>query len=172
MRSQSFQGMGRLPGLPVFLMMAMVSVVSLAACGGDGGSSSTATATQTGSTPEVTQPGGNDGPTEPLSQSERLFLTAGQFEAKRLALRSGDSLTISYEAQSVIVGAGDVSNLAPAGVVMTVLDPLEMKVYGGEQKKTDEVTLTLELDGEYQIIFQNMFPLQAQDVKVTYSVNQ
>ena len=151
------------------LLLAVVPVIFLAACGGDGGTNPTATP---GSSPQATQPSGNGEPTGPYSETKTLFLTAGNFDSIKVALRTGDSLKIQYEAQSVIVGAGDVGNLAPAGAVMAVNDPLENPVYRGEQKKTDDIELTAEMDGEYQVIFQNLFPLQAQSVTVSYSVNQ
>jgi hypothetical protein len=163
MNSRFFQDRGRLTRLASVLLIGAVSFALMSACGGEGeeGAGSTTTPTQVAvSTPQ------------PSSGSATLFLTAGNFDTISVALSPGDTLRIEYKAESVIVGAGDVSNLAQAGAVMAVNDPSEIQIYLGEQKTEDEVELTAETEGEHQIIFQNPFPLQAQQVTVTYSINE
>jgi hypothetical protein len=163
MNSQDFDGVRRLLSLASFALLAGAAVL-IAGCGGEsngGNAGPTATPTQQAeSTPQ------------PSSGNVALFLTAGNFDTISVALNPGDTLRIEYKAESVIVGAGNVSNLAQAGAVMAVNDPSENQIYLGEQKTEDEVELTAETEGEHRIIFQNPFPLQAQQVTVTYSINE
>ncbi|MBM3925108.1 MAG: emp24/gp25L/p24 family protein [SAR202 cluster bacterium] len=146
------------------LLMAAMSVGLAAGCGGGSengnGGPTRAPTQQAESTPQ------------PSSGSATLFLTANNFDTIKVSLKAGDKLKVKYVAQSVIVGAGDVSNLAQAGAIMAINDPSENSVYRGEQEKTDEIELTADANGEHEIIFQNPFPLQAQSVTVTYSINQ
>jgi hypothetical protein len=165
MNGQSLRGKGRVLSLVGVLILAMVSTNLAAACGGgsDGGNGAGSTSTPTQQAASTQQPS---------SGNASLFLTAGNFDTVSVSLKAGDVLKVTYEAQSVIVGGGNVTNLAESGAVMAINDPVEDTVYRGDQKRADEVTLTAELDGMYEVIFQNPFPLQAQQVTVTYSINE
>jgi hypothetical protein len=165
-------------------MLALVSAILLAipliaACGGgdDGGNGNpTRTATSPGSNNgggETPDPNGG-GQTEPYSETVEVFIPPSQFQTRPVNLAEGDELKLTVKTRSSVVGAGDTGgqNRGRIGVVMAVNNPLDEQLLLTEQIIDHEDQITADIAGQYEVIFQNPFPLEAMIVNLTYSVNQ
>ena len=158
------------------LAAILLAIPLIAACGGDDGGNGNPTPTSTipASNGGDQTPTGNNGQTEPYSDTANVFTPPLQFGEVKINLKGGDVLKFSFVSRTTVVGAGDTqahNRGTGAGVVMAINDPFDDQLLLTEQTNTFEGELTAELDGEYNFIFQNPSILEGNIVDLTYSVN-
>ncbi len=154
------------------LGLAILTALGLGACGS---TSETPTPTATAVQDLRTEPGSNNAngsvPTS-SSGSEKLFLSADQFDEVSISLKAGDVLKLSYTSEvSISPGLGGTSQ-QERGVILAVLDPLGDQLLRAEEMAMNTVALVAEFDGEHKIVFINPNQLEGLIVNLEYSINQ
>ena len=153
------------------LGLAILMALGLGACGG---TSDTPTPTAMATQDLRTEPGSNNAngsvPTS-TSGSEKLFLSADQFDEVPINLKAGDVLKISYNSEvSISPGLGGTGH-QERGVLLVVLDPFGGQLLIVEEMAMNTVDVTVEIDGEHEIVFINPNQLEGLNVNLEYSIN-
>jgi len=152
------------------LGLAILAALGLGACSG---SSNAPTPTATPTQDLRTEPGSNANGSVPTSSSgsEKLFLSADQFEEVPISLKAGDVLVIFYTSEVTISpGLGGTSQ-QERGVILAVLDPFGDQLLTVEEAVMNTVDVAAEFDGEHEIVFINPNQLEGLIVNLEYSIN-
>ena len=180
----------------VHIAVLVLSILVVAACGDENDSDKstpTPTAAATvapvaAATPAATAAptaGGTDAATPPptdapaksvsFSGSESLFLSANETGEVTVDLMARDVLEVTFDVESNITGGQNFMSgegKASGGVQVVISDPLETSLLTiDEITDSGTVSVEAEVNGEHVIIFFNPFPMQAQSVEVSYTVN-
>ncbi len=174
----------------VHIAVLVLSILVVMACGGgDDSNGSTpastvattvapaTTAAPTAAGTDAAPPPPTDAPAESVSSSgsESLFISASEHDEITIELMAGDRLQVSFDVESNITGGQNFMSgegKATGGVQVVISDPLETSLLTiDEITDSGTVSVEAEVNGEHVIIFFNPFPLQAQSVEVSYTVN-
>ena len=153
------------------MALAILTALGSGACGGTSDTPApTATATQDLRTEPRPNNANGSVPTS-SSGSEKLFLSADQFDEVSISLKAGDVLKLSYTSEvSISPGLGGTSQ-QERGVILAVLDPLGDQLLRAEEMAMNTVALVAEFDGEHKIVFINPNQLEGRIVNLEYSIN-
>ena len=173
-----------------YITVLVLSILAVMACGGgDGSNGSTpasavattvapaATAAPTAAGADAAPPPPTDAPAESVSfsGSESLFLSANETSEVTVDLMARDVLEVTFDVVSNITGGQNFMSgegKASGGVQVVISDPLETSLLTiDEITDSGTVSVEAEVNGEHVIIFFNPFPLQAQSVEMSYTVN-
>lgn len=173
--------MQKLMNRGVYLLIAglLSSTLLILACGGDDVPTPTQTPTAT------VAPGGGGGETPTLtdtttggmtfSGAETLFILANEFDTVTVKLSAGDTLQVTFDVESNIVGGQNViieKGKATEGIQLVISDPFDSPILSiDEVTDSGTVEVQAEVTGDHKIVFINPFPLQAQTVELSYIVN-
>ena len=162
--------------------LTLIALLALAACGGGNDDTPTPApapaATQApadSGTPEPTTGAAPPAQASPASGTENLFILSRKFESFELNLVAGDIVSVTYS--SVGASTGGPGNTSGGGgkvasdVGLTVVDPIEEQILNVDQIESNTVEFQADLNGVYNLVFQNPYRLQALSVTVDYTIN-
>lgn len=153
------------------LVLAVLAAMALGACGGTNAEPTPMTpGTQDAGTDGITNVSNGNGPVS-SSGTEKLFLSADQFDQVIIPLVAGDVLKITYTSEvSISPGLGGTGQ-QQRGVVLVVLDPLGDQLLTVEVMAMNTVEVAAEISGQHEIVFINPNQLEGLNVNLEYSIN-
>ena len=167
----SFRVSKRLMTSITLVLLILVTMVWVS-CGGTDTESdpTTVPSTQVGSTNPVTDVP-TDGSRASSTGTDKLFLSADQFDDVKISLTAGDVLKVTYSSSvSISPGLGGTSH-QERGVLLAVLDPQGEQLLTAEEMAMNTIEVTAQMSGEHEIVFINPNKLEGLNVDVEYSIN-
>ena len=162
--------------------LTLIALLALAACGGGNDDTPTAVPAPAAAqapadpgTPETATGAAPLAQPSPASGTEDLFILSRKFESFELNLMAGDIVSVTYS--SVGASTGGPGNTSGGGgkvasdVGLTVVDPIEEQILNVDQIESNTVEFQADLNGVYNLVFQNPYRLQALSVTVDYTIN-